>query len=59
MVSKSDGTEQAAQKIAAVLSIPETDVSVYEALYHRRMSWQFKDKPVARESAVSVGFLVS
>ena len=30
--------------------IPGTDMSVYEALYRRRMAWQFEDDPVPREA---------
>ena len=30
--------------------VPETAVSVYEALYKRRMSWTFEDKPVPRDA---------
>lgn len=29
--------------------IPDTRVTVYEALYRRRMSWDFQDRPVAKE----------
>jgi len=28
--------------------IPHTQVSVYQALYDRRMAWKFKDKPVPK-----------
>ena len=31
-------------------TVPETGVSVYEALYRRRMAWTFKDQPVARDA---------
>ena len=31
------------------IEIPETDTSVYEAIYRRRMAWRFKDEPVSRE----------
>ena len=30
--------------------IPGTDMSVYEALYRRRMAWQFEDDLVPREA---------
>ena len=30
-------------------TVPETNVSVYEALYQRRMAWSFKDQAVPRE----------
>lgn len=29
--------------------IPDTKVTVYEALFRRRMSWDFQDRPVAKE----------
>ena len=32
------------------VEIPATDLSVYEALYRRRMAWRFKDTPVDREA---------
>ena len=32
------------------VEIPATEVSVYEALYRRRMAWRFKDTPVDRET---------
>jgi len=32
------------------VDIPATDVSIYEALYRRRMSWRFKDEPIQRET---------
>ncbi len=31
-------------------TVPDTNVSVYEALYRRRMAWNFKDQPVPREA---------
>ena len=31
-------------------TVPETNVSVYEALYRRRMAWNFKDQPVPKEA---------
>ena len=30
--------------------VPETNVSVYEALYQRRMAWEFKSDPVPKEA---------
>jgi nitroreductase len=30
--------------------IPHTQVSVYQALYDRRMAWKFKDEPVPKEA---------
>lgn len=32
------------------VTIPATDVTVYQALYRRRMAWQFKDQLVPREA---------
>ena len=32
------------------VSIPANDLSVYEAIYRRRMAWRFKDTPVDREA---------
>ena len=32
------------------VTIPATNVSVYQALYGRRMAWQYKDEPVPREA---------
>ena len=29
--------------------IPDTKVTVYEALFQRRMSWAFQDRPVDKE----------
>ena len=30
--------------------VPESSVSVYEALYRRRMAWEFRDQPVPRDA---------
>ena len=32
------------------VAIPATNVSVYQALYGRRMAWRYKDEPVPREA---------
>ena len=32
------------------VGIPATDLTVYEAIYRRRMAWRFKDTPVDREA---------
>ena len=32
------------------VTIPQTDVNVYQALYGRRMAWKFKDQRVNREA---------
>ena len=31
------------------VGIPTSDLSVYEAIYRRRMAWRFKDTPVSRD----------
>ena len=31
-------------------TVPETSVSVYEALYRRRMAWDFRNQPVPRDA---------
>ncbi len=31
-------------------TVPETGVSVYQALYQRRMAWAFREEPVSREA---------
>ena len=31
-------------------TVPDTGVSVYQALYSRRMAWTFKDQPVPRDA---------
>ena len=31
-------------------TVPETSVSVYEALYRRRMAWDFQDQPVPKDA---------
>ena len=47
MSSESDRREKLGFEDCAV---PETDVSVYEALYRRRMAWSFTDQPVPRDA---------
>ncbi len=45
------GANDAAQDFKMTVdnvTIPGTNVSVYEALYRRRMAWRFKDDPVPR-----------
>ena len=32
------------------VGIPHTHLSVYEAIYRRRMAWRFQDTPVDREA---------
>jgi nitroreductase len=32
------------------VAIPATNVSVYQALYGRRMAWQYKDEPVPKDA---------
>ena len=29
--------------------VPATDVSVYQAIYDRRMAWKYEDTPVSSE----------
>lgn len=50
MNSNTDTYREAARITAGQTSIPSTNVSVYQALYGRRMAWKFQDKPVAREA---------
>ena len=47
MSSESGRTEKLG---LADCTVPETGVSVYEALYRRRMAWEFKDQPVPRDA---------
>ena len=42
-----EGAKVAKQAIEQI-PIPETDVSVYEALYQRRMAWRFKETAVPK-----------
>ena len=39
-----------AKLTSAQTAIPATDVSVYDALYRRRMSWRFEDSLVSKEA---------
>ena len=43
-------SEENVKLTAGDIAIPPTNVSVYDALYGRRMAWQFKDEPVSREA---------
>ncbi|MFQ6027017.1 MAG: nitroreductase [Dehalococcoidia bacterium] len=47
MTSKADNDTRLSKDNVA---IPGTDTTVYQALYRRRMAWQFKDEPVSREA---------
>jgi nitroreductase len=50
-MSSSPGTSGPVSRIAAEEAIiPSTEVSIYQALYSRRMAWKFKDEPVPREA---------
>lgn len=40
---------QARKLVWTDVKIPQTNVSVYEALHRRRMSWTFEDKPVNQD----------
>jgi nitroreductase len=46
----SDNCGQATRITTEQAVIPRTQVSVYQALYYRRMAWKFKDEPVPREA---------
>jgi nitroreductase len=50
MTSGADSAVPLARTSAEEVTIPEAEVSVYEALYRRRMAWQFEDRPVPRET---------
>ena len=50
MSSSADTCGQSARITAEQAVIPSTQVSVYQALYGRRMAWKFKDEPVPREA---------
>jgi nitroreductase len=43
-------SEDGVKLTAGDIPIPATNMSVYEALYSRRMAWQFKDAAVPREA---------
>ena len=46
----SSGSESAGKLGFDDCTVPETSVSVYEALYRRRMAWDFRDQPVPRDA---------
>ena len=50
MTSGANSPTPPARTSAEEVTIPEAKVSVYEALYRRRMAWQFKDRQVPRET---------
>ena len=50
MTSDASNLDQDAKISSDAVSVPSTNVSVYEALYHRRMSWQLSSAPVSRET---------
>ncbi|MEK7806649.1 MAG: nitroreductase [Chloroflexota bacterium] len=50
MTSGANSPTPPARTSAEEVTIPEAKVSVYEALYRRRMAWQFKDWQVPRET---------
>src|SRR5918992_2234717 len=50
MSSSTDNCGQATRITIEQAIIPSTQVSVYQALYDRRMAWKFKDEPVTREA---------
>ena len=41
---------QAGKQVWTDVDVPQTKVTVYEALHNRRMAWKFEDKPVPREA---------
>jgi nitroreductase len=50
MSSSADNCGQATRITTEQAVIPRTQVSIYQALYDRRMAWKFKDEPVSREA---------
>jgi nitroreductase len=50
MSSSPDTCGQVSRIAAEEATIPSTEVSVYQALYSRRMAWKFKGEPVPREA---------
>lgn len=46
MSSKTDTHGQTTRLTTDQIQIPDTEVSLYQALYGRRMAWKFKDEPV-------------
>lgn len=50
MTSNTGATGPSSRQSADRIAIPSSDTSVYQALYRRRMSWQFSDAPVSREA---------
>ena len=50
-MSSSDGNGAGVAKLTSdATTAPVTKMSVYEAIYQRRMAWQYKDDPVPRET---------
>jgi nitroreductase len=48
---RAEGVVMVAEKVVwNQVKVPETNMSVYEALHKRRMAWSFQDKPVPREA---------
>jgi nitroreductase len=50
MSNSADNYRQNTRIAAEQAVIPSASVSVYQALYGRRMAWKFKDAPVSREA---------
>ena len=48
MASDANSFDQDAKISSDAVSIPATSVSIYDALYRRRMSWQLSSAPVSR-----------
>jgi nitroreductase len=50
MTSKTNDPGQVEKQTSDTTFIPATDVTVYEALYQRRMAWRFKEQAVPDEA---------
>lgn len=51
MASRTDDPDAVGAKITKdQVDIPATDVSVYQALYGRRMAWRYQDQPVPKDA---------
>ena len=50
MTSRTDDPAKDAKVTNDQVAIPTTTVSVYQALYGRRMAWRYRDQPVSKEA---------
>ena len=50
MTRKTNHEGEVAKQSSDTIFIPATNVTVYEALYQRRMAWRFKDQAVPEET---------